>query len=598
MSKPVRLKIRFKSGSLDEFVRKYSLDVSKGGIFIRTRKPLDVGTKVRFEFLLQDDSPLMSGEGTVVWIREHDPARTNVAPGMGVRFDVLTPESEKVLKEILRRKELPPEEEESIGVPELGAAPKVGPDEPALEAAGEPQPAAEEAPTAEGQAEQREEPKAPAAEEAGGETEAASKDEEAVEQAEKAAEEPASAGGEEPESAELGGEAEPAETAEESGLAAEKAAEEPGAEGAGDSEGREEVGEETAEAKAEPAARAKPAEKPSEEVRPAAKGAAAAPVTGEEEPRASAWLVVVVLALVVVGLFAYLLVKKMRSSRPKAEPPRLASTQPRPQRQVARPQPVDAAVPRPVDAAPPKPPRPACEGVLVKVTTEPPGAEVWVDGKAAGRKTPAELCFQPGRRPIIEFKKDGYWPQKAGGVKVVQGLAVHRKLERIPYTVLVRTSPKRARIYVDGKDYGCVTTCNVRLPDDRDAWEITVKKRGYEDASFQLRKGSPAFKLERRYGFRARKYLRLKRMAGAPPPRPEPSRPVARPAGTSAASPPARVSPPETRPARQPSEARPRPEPSRPEPRETPAARPRPPARPPARQEPRPARKPDWLRDG
>src|SRR6185369_5888805 len=72
--------------------------------FIRTREPLAVGTVLRFDFQLQDGAPLMTGEGTVVWIREHDPTRTGVTPGMGVRFDKLSPTSQPVLDKILTDK--------------------------------------------------------------------------------------------------------------------------------------------------------------------------------------------------------------------------------------------------------------------------------------------------------------------------------------------------------------------------------------------------------------------------------------------------------------------------------------------------------------
>ncbi len=101
---PVTLKIKFKSATLDQFIERYSVDVSHGGIFIRTKDPLAVGTQLRFEFQLQDASPLISGEGTVVWTREHDPARVGVAPGMGVRFDKLAAESQAVLDKILAMK--------------------------------------------------------------------------------------------------------------------------------------------------------------------------------------------------------------------------------------------------------------------------------------------------------------------------------------------------------------------------------------------------------------------------------------------------------------------------------------------------------------
>ena len=104
MRQPITLKIKFKSGSLDQFIERYSVDVSRGGIFIRTKEPLQVGTQLKFEFQLQDSSALISGEGTVVWIREHDPNRTGVAPGMGVRFDKVAPASATVLDQILAEK--------------------------------------------------------------------------------------------------------------------------------------------------------------------------------------------------------------------------------------------------------------------------------------------------------------------------------------------------------------------------------------------------------------------------------------------------------------------------------------------------------------
>jgi uncharacterized protein (TIGR02266 family) len=101
---PITLKIKFKSASLDQFIERYSVDVSRGGIFIRTKEPLAVGTLLRFEFQLQDASSLIAGDGTVIWVREYDPNRTGVAPGMGVRFDKLQPASLQILEKILAEK--------------------------------------------------------------------------------------------------------------------------------------------------------------------------------------------------------------------------------------------------------------------------------------------------------------------------------------------------------------------------------------------------------------------------------------------------------------------------------------------------------------
>jgi uncharacterized protein (TIGR02266 family) len=101
---PVTLKIKFKSTTLEQFIERYSVDISHGGIFIRTKDPLPVGTNLRFEFQLKDASPLITGDGTVVWTRDFDPTRSGVAPGMGVRFDRLPSESQDVLEQILAHK--------------------------------------------------------------------------------------------------------------------------------------------------------------------------------------------------------------------------------------------------------------------------------------------------------------------------------------------------------------------------------------------------------------------------------------------------------------------------------------------------------------
>ena len=59
---------------------------------------------MKFEFQLRDASPLIAGEGTVVWTRENDPSRPAIAPGMGVRFDRLAEGSQSVLEKILAEK--------------------------------------------------------------------------------------------------------------------------------------------------------------------------------------------------------------------------------------------------------------------------------------------------------------------------------------------------------------------------------------------------------------------------------------------------------------------------------------------------------------
>jgi uncharacterized protein (TIGR02266 family) len=103
-SNAITLRIKFKSASLDEFINRYGVDVSPGGIFIRTKQPVEVGTSLQFDFTLADGTPLLAGLGTVAWVRESDPARANNVPGMGLRFDKLVPESQHTHQVILAEK--------------------------------------------------------------------------------------------------------------------------------------------------------------------------------------------------------------------------------------------------------------------------------------------------------------------------------------------------------------------------------------------------------------------------------------------------------------------------------------------------------------
>ncbi|MEO8215078.1 MAG: TIGR02266 family protein, partial [Myxococcales bacterium] len=114
---PINLRIKFRSESVEQFIERYAVDVSRGGIFIRTRDPLAVGTQLKLDFQFQNGTPLMAGDGTVVWIREVDANRTTVPPGMGVRFDKLTPESQAVLEQLLVEKA----KRERSGIPGSGS---------------------------------------------------------------------------------------------------------------------------------------------------------------------------------------------------------------------------------------------------------------------------------------------------------------------------------------------------------------------------------------------------------------------------------------------------------------------------------------------
>ncbi len=94
------LKIRYKSATLEDFIERYSNDISRGGIFIKAKKPLAVGTLLKFEFILQDQSTLIHGVGRVVWRREEPETDAENPSGMGIKFIKMDPESRSVVQRI------------------------------------------------------------------------------------------------------------------------------------------------------------------------------------------------------------------------------------------------------------------------------------------------------------------------------------------------------------------------------------------------------------------------------------------------------------------------------------------------------------------
>jgi uncharacterized protein (TIGR02266 family) len=94
------LKIRYKSATLEDFIERYSNDISRGGVFIKAKKPLAVGTLLKFEFMLQDQSTLIHGVGRVVWRRDGDEANAENPSGMGIKFIKMDPESRSVVQRI------------------------------------------------------------------------------------------------------------------------------------------------------------------------------------------------------------------------------------------------------------------------------------------------------------------------------------------------------------------------------------------------------------------------------------------------------------------------------------------------------------------
>jgi len=80
------IEVRFREKS--SFVRSYMLNVNKGGLFLRTERPLNIDAEVVMHVRLPDDQEIMTIEGRVVWTN----AKSKAFPtGMGIQFTKIAP---------------------------------------------------------------------------------------------------------------------------------------------------------------------------------------------------------------------------------------------------------------------------------------------------------------------------------------------------------------------------------------------------------------------------------------------------------------------------------------------------------------------------
>ena len=120
----VQLKVRYKSATVDEFIEQYSVDISRGGIFIKQKTPMPIGTLLKFEFQLKDESRLIHGVGRVVWRREEG----GVEPaGMGIKFIKMDPDSKALVERIIEARGDAPAAYEAGGGEATDAPPIIAP---------------------------------------------------------------------------------------------------------------------------------------------------------------------------------------------------------------------------------------------------------------------------------------------------------------------------------------------------------------------------------------------------------------------------------------------------------------------------------------
>ena len=103
-NEPSLVRIFLRYPDEETFITRFAPNVTRGGVFLASRKPRPVGDIVRFEISLAQGTPLLWGLGRVTWVREFNPAEPHRAHGMGVQFTALDPKCLPLLERLLERK--------------------------------------------------------------------------------------------------------------------------------------------------------------------------------------------------------------------------------------------------------------------------------------------------------------------------------------------------------------------------------------------------------------------------------------------------------------------------------------------------------------
>jgi type IV pilus assembly protein PilZ len=95
----ITLRVDYKR--MNTFFADYAKNISKGGTFIRTAKPLDVGTEFVFVLSIPGHGDPLQLNGQVVWTIDEAHATGDRPAGMGIRFRFAHDEERRHLEQFV-----------------------------------------------------------------------------------------------------------------------------------------------------------------------------------------------------------------------------------------------------------------------------------------------------------------------------------------------------------------------------------------------------------------------------------------------------------------------------------------------------------------
>lgn len=96
----LQMLVQFRLQDIDEFMRDYAVNISAGGMFVRTEEPHSQGAIIYLQFRLVSGEKLFEGLAEVVHV--NPPGHTDA--GMGLEFVNLDPESRTLINQIVEER--------------------------------------------------------------------------------------------------------------------------------------------------------------------------------------------------------------------------------------------------------------------------------------------------------------------------------------------------------------------------------------------------------------------------------------------------------------------------------------------------------------
>jgi type IV pilus assembly protein PilZ len=97
----ITLRVDYKR--MNTFFADYAKNISKGGTFIRTNKPLDIGTEFVFVLSIPEQAEHLQLHGEVMWTVDEAKATEERPPGMGIRFRFVDDAERKALEKFVEK---------------------------------------------------------------------------------------------------------------------------------------------------------------------------------------------------------------------------------------------------------------------------------------------------------------------------------------------------------------------------------------------------------------------------------------------------------------------------------------------------------------